>query len=160
MGKRWHVYVRIRRCQHRIQNKSTDTQGILTRSAGTGQHLIWGASMYRTALLRCWPRIRYFAGGWHRESVPASMVLSESVPAPMVLSIGRAPPAPPSTASSLEKPAATYVGGRRARHGACRTSKTWSEEGRLPLWPPQLDLTIGADSYLPLAPKHRRRFSA
>jgi hypothetical protein len=62
--------------QYTKQEHGVDTQSILTRSAGTGHHIIWGASMYRTTLLRCWPRIRYLAGGWHRESVPAPMVLS------------------------------------------------------------------------------------
>jgi len=62
--------------QYTKQEHGVDTQSILTRSAGTGHHLIWEASMYRTTLLRCWPRIRYLAGGWHRESVPAPMVLS------------------------------------------------------------------------------------
>ena len=62
--------------QYTKQEHGVDTQSILTHSASTGHHLIWGASMYRTTLLRCWPRIRYLAGGWHRESVPAPMVLS------------------------------------------------------------------------------------
>ena len=77
--------------QYTKQEHGVDTQSILTRSAGTGHHLIWGASMYRTTLLRCWPRIRYLAGGWHRESVPA----------PMVLSTGRAAATAPSNAAAL-----------------------------------------------------------